>query len=143
MIKKWWQRRKLAQEWESVLGAVAILQQREGPEAVRASEAFIKVCSKTMRIYPENRVSKRILRAMVFLKRVLADKAMYDHVKVIEYITAGHNASKKFKGEVRDTVIAHFWNLASTYCSIIIKKEYSNPLVPGEILNPSRMKEEE
>jgi len=117
--------------WEQVLMLYTAVQITELKDKRQAEKAFVSVSMKTIGLYPKKKINKTILRAMIFLKRIAADKAMYDSVKVIDYITGGHNASRKFKGELRDRIIAHFWQYASNYCTIIINAEKTNPMVPG------------
>lgn len=126
-------KRKLANKWEQLLADGTTVRR---DDAKIFTQKLVDISQQTMLHFPSKVLNKKSLRAMTFLKRVLADKGMYDHIKIIDYVIGGHNACDKISSTAKQQVVAHFCQMASLYCNTVINNQQSNPLIPTEILKP-------
>jgi len=97
---------------------------------------FVNLFSQTMMLYINGgRLNKTTLRIVNIIKRLLADKRMFDAIKCLDYLLAGHNVSQyKMRKDVQERATAHLWSMANLYLQIVVDQRQSNPFAPGEAL---------
>ena len=134
----WFQQREIQRQWDSV-----ILQILEcGVATCQPTQSILSdLCnclSSTIVFYSLGyNLNKRTLRTMYALKRILADKRMFDCIKVIEYIAFGHTYMKKrfVNRRIKKGVLAHCIQMAQSYLDIIGMGQQSNPFAPGQTIS--------
>lgn len=132
-----WNRRKYVQErWE---GTVLTLTNRPATEPISDEDREILHASliATMSLYSKGTyMTKQTLRLIFLLKRVLADKRLYEDIKALEYLVMAHTIFKKrwMNKEVKERLLAHNLQMAQLYLSASQNRQASNPLAPGEFL---------
>lgn len=135
MFKKWKERRKVQKDWEGTIMSLT-----EGianaPLDQKSLGLLGSMLRKTMLLYrDDNRMTKKTLRLLFHLKRILMDKRALDFMKVIEYIIAADGVARKSLGkEIKQRIMAHYLQMASLYDLIAIRQQKSNPFAPGEML---------
>jgi len=97
---------------------------------------FANVFSQTMMLYVSGlRLNKTTLRIINIVKRLLADKRMFDAIKCLDYLLAGHNVSQyKMRKDVQERATAHLWSMANLYLQMVVDQRQSNPFASGEVL---------
>lgn len=140
MFKKWQQRHNIRKQWDDVLLRILRCGPATSPPDASTLRSLHECFNTTIATYAVgNRVNKRTLRAIYALKRVLADKRMYDHIKMIEYLLFGHTYTKKrlVSREVKEAVLAHCLQMAQAYLDLLGKEKPSNPFAPGQAIEDS------
>lgn len=140
MFKKWQERRFTRRYWEQMTLLVTS-SAAYAPISEHDISTLHKCIHHTMSLYSrKNYMNKQTLRLTFLLKRVLADKRLFDTIKALEYVIMGHTISKKWfmNKQVKERLVAHCWQMAQAYLVMVAKKQESNPFAPGRA-----MKEEE
>lgn len=91
----------------------------------------------TMSLYSnKTKMNKQTVRLLFMLKRILADKRLYEDIKVVEYVVIADTiAKKKFMNkEVRDRLVAHNLQMAQLYLDALKRRQVDNPFAPGQFL---------
>jgi hypothetical protein len=81
------------------------------------------------------RLNKATLRVISVIKRILADKRMFDAIKCVDYLLAAYNVSQyKMREDVQEKATTHLWSMGNLYLQMVLDRQQSNPFAPGEIL---------
>ena len=140
MLEKWNRQRYVQKRWE---GTVLTLTNKSAAEDLTEEDREILYTSlnATMTLYSKKtHMNKQTLRLIFMLKRVLADKRLYEDIKVLEYIVMAHTISKKMwmNKEVQERLVAHNLQMAQLYLDAVRNKQVLNPFAPGQFLGEER-----
>lgn len=134
--KSWQERKSIRRFWERI-----VIELTSSPAQTPLSDEDIYVLHncihRTMQLYSRhNYMNKQTLRLIFLLKRILADKRLFDTIKALEYVVTGHTVYKKWfmNKQVKERLVAHCWQMAQLYLIIIANKQESNPFAPGQVI---------
>lgn len=135
MFRKWMERRKIQKGLEQIIMAITN-DLATAPLHPRDMEQLSLQLKYTMVLYNnDNKMTKKTLRLLYHLKRILMDKRAFDFLKVIEYVVAADAVLKKsLKKEIRQRIAAHYLQMATSYGLIAEQQQKSNPFAPGQVL---------
>jgi hypothetical protein len=135
MLDKWNRRRHVQQCWEDTILA---LTNRAAIEALTEKDRKTLHASLvvTMTLYNKGAcMNKQTLRLLFMIKRILADKRLYEDIKVLEYLMIAHTIFKRrMNKEVKERLIAHNLQMAQVYLEATRNKQVCNPFAPGQFL---------
>lgn len=140
MLEKWNRRRYVQRRWEST---VLTLTNRAATENLTEEDREILHASlvATMTLYSKGTyVNKQTLRLLFMIKRILADKRLYEDIKVLEYLMMAHTIFKKrwMNRKVKERLVAHNLQMAQIYLDATRNRQVCNPFAPGQFLREER-----
>jgi len=139
MFKKWLERKFTRKYWEQET-LILTGNASQAPVEEQDIKRLHKCIHHTMSLYSrDNYMNKQTLRLVFLLKRVLADKRLFDTIKALEYVVMGHMIYKKWfmNKVVKERLVAHCWQMAQLYLNIVTNKQESNPFAPGQAIRRS------
>lgn len=135
MFDNWRRRRQIHEQWESIALKLTSLPIDATVDKVDINNIIDIIGSSIARYSLGDRLSKKTLRLLGVVKRILADKRQFEVIKSLDYMVACHNISTyKLSKSAKRQIIAYFCGMAVRYLQLTKGGLSANPFHAGQPL---------